>query len=267
MPKPAEIVHAITGRYERAMRVALIKVFKAQRIGLPYDEIRTVGGAPAMLIEKWEKEFSEWFMSFRDVWEKMWKKSIGVKFATQELFDDWVMSRSFVIGTELASVNAAATSTALYIYADSSWTRLQRELRNTIGMLPRQVSAFARQSAAIREKYPPARAEAMIKRLHRKKIAYRAQLIARNELSTGVNKAKYDVMQNRIASGQLPEAMEKRWSTIGDDRVSDGCEENEALTWKPMDYEYQGGGTPVIIPPRFPGCRCGLQYRRAKVAA
>ncbi|MBN1165498.1 MAG: hypothetical protein JXA44_00025 [Methanospirillaceae archaeon] len=50
----------------------------------------------------------------------------------------------------------------------------------------------------------------------------------------------------------------KRWSTMGNDRVSDGCQANEAAGWIPNKEEFPSGH---MQPPRFPGCRCNCQSR------
>lgn len=52
--------------------------------------------------------------------------------------------------------------------------------------------------------------------------------------------------------------MEKSWLTVGDDKVSDGCEENQSEDWIPIDSSHLSGDD---TPPRFPGCRCSELYR------
>lgn len=54
--------------------------------------------------------------------------------------------------------------------------------------------------------------------------------------------------------------MEKRWENSGDDRVSDGCLQNTADGWIPIDQPHSSGDQ---NPPRFPGCRCYEIYRAA----
>lgn len=54
-------------------------------------------------------------------------------------------------------------------------------------------------------------------------------------------------------------AMEKSWLTVGDNRVSDGCAENEGAGWIPLDEPFPSGDQ---APLRFPGCRCTALYRR-----
>jgi len=53
--------------------------------------------------------------------------------------------------------------------------------------------------------------------------------------------------------------MEKMWMTSHDDRVSDGCEENEGDGWIPITDMHTSGHQQ---PPRFPGCRCYEIYRQ-----
>jgi hypothetical protein len=53
--------------------------------------------------------------------------------------------------------------------------------------------------------------------------------------------------------------MEKRWLTVGDDRVSDGCKDNQRAGWIALNDAFPSGDD---RPLRFPGCRCVVQYRR-----
>jgi len=54
--------------------------------------------------------------------------------------------------------------------------------------------------------------------------------------------------------------MEKMWMTSHDDKVSDGCAENESDGWIPITDMHTSGHQQ---PPRFPGCRCYEIYRQA----
>jgi hypothetical protein len=54
-------------------------------------------------------------------------------------------------------------------------------------------------------------------------------------------------------------AMEKQWLTVGDDRVSDGCQANMSEGWIPYVQAHASGH---MHPLRFPGCRCTELYRR-----
>lgn len=66
---------------------------------------------------------------------------------------------------------------------------------------------------------------------------------------------------NLMAGQSLEDAgvgMEKAWDTVGDGKVSDGCQENAAAGWIPLDEPFPSGHD---RPLRFPGCRCDLLMR------
>lgn len=86
-------------------------------------------------------------------------------------------------------------------------------------------------------------------------IASRAHLIAITETGNAYEEG------NRIVAKDLQDAgieQEKFWSTVGDDRVSDGCRENEDANWIGIDEPFPSGDQ---RPMRFPGCRCITNYR------
>lgn len=89
-------------------------------------------------------------------------------------------------------------------------------------------------------------------------IESRAHLVA----ITGVGnayEAGNEIVVNDLAAAGL--TMEKKWLTVGDDNVSDGCQENERAGWIPVDEAFPSGD---MRPLRFPGCRCTALYRRAR---
>lgn len=91
-------------------------------------------------------------------------------------------------------------------------------------------------------------------------IESRAHLIAVNE--TGM---AYEA-GNAIVGRDLQDAglrMEKKWLTVGDDRVSAGCRANEAEGWIPLERAHRSGHQQPL---RFPGCRCTELYQRARTA-
>jgi uncharacterized protein with gpF-like domain len=85
----------------------------------------------------------------------------------------------------------------------------------------------------------------------------RARLIATHEAAQA-----YEAGNRAFADSIKDDGieMEKLWTTSHDDRVSDGCAENEADGWIPIDQPHSSGDQE---PPRFPGCRCFEQYRQA----
>jgi len=91
-----------------------------------------------------------------------------------------------------------------------------------------------------------------------KHIDSRAHLIAVTEAGNAYEEGNYIVVQDLADSGIKTE---KRWSTIGDDRVSEGCRKNEAESWIPSEQNHVSGHA---HPLRFPGCRCDEMYRVKK---
>ena len=88
-------------------------------------------------------------------------------------------------------------------------------------------------------------------------IASRAHLIAVTEMGNGYEEGSRQVVDELAASGLR---MEKRWLTVHDERVSDGCKANEAEGWIALAQAFASGHE---RPLRFPGCRCTALYRRA----
>lgn len=87
-------------------------------------------------------------------------------------------------------------------------------------------------------------------------IRNRAELIAVTEAAEAYEEGNRLVVDEMTAVGL---EMEKSWSTVGDDRVSDGCRTNGQEGWIPVDQAFSSGHQHA---PRFPGCRCAILYRR-----
>lgn len=88
-------------------------------------------------------------------------------------------------------------------------------------------------------------------------IKDRATLIAVTEMGNGYEAGTEAVI------GELSDAgltMQVSWLTAGDDRVSEGCQENAAIGWIPFGDAFPSGD---LRPLRFPGCRCTAIHRRA----
>ena len=89
-------------------------------------------------------------------------------------------------------------------------------------------------------------------------IDSRAHLVAITEIGEAYEESTLQASQALAAAG-LPQ--EKSWLTVGDKRVSKGCQANEAAGWIDLAGAFPSGhGRPL----RFPGCRCTLLTRRKK---
>lgn len=89
-------------------------------------------------------------------------------------------------------------------------------------------------------------------------IDSRAHLIAVTEAGNGYEEGNLTVVRDLEDAGLR---MEKKWLTVGDDRVSDGCQANQDEGWIPVAQAFRSGHA---RPLRFPGCRCTTEYRRAR---
>ncbi|MFA4972437.1 MAG: phage minor head protein [bacterium] len=87
-------------------------------------------------------------------------------------------------------------------------------------------------------------------------IASRAHLVAVTEVAEAYEEGSIRQAKEMQRQGL---AMEKHWRDSGDDRVSNGCRENSAAGWIPLDQPFPSGHQHA---PRFPGCRCYVDYRR-----
>lgn len=83
-----------------------------------------------------------------------------------------------------------------------------------------------------------------------KHVSNRAVLVAVTELANAYCEGNAQVGNYLQDNGVK---MMKAWQTLEDDRVSDGCKENERVGWIPIKKEFPSGH---VHPPRFPGCRC-----------
>lgn len=83
-----------------------------------------------------------------------------------------------------------------------------------------------------------------------KHVSNRAVLVAVTELANAYCEGNAQVGNYLQDNGVK---MMKAWQTLEDDRVSDGCKENEHVGWIPISKEFPSGH---MHPPRFPGCRC-----------
>lgn len=86
--------------------------------------------------------------------------------------------------------------------------------------------------------------------MSQKHVSNRAVLVAVTELANAYCEGNAQVGNYLQDNGVK---MMKAWQTLEDDRVSDGCKENERVGWIPIGKEFPSGH---MHPPRFPGCRC-----------
>lgn len=87
-------------------------------------------------------------------------------------------------------------------------------------------------------------------------IDNRANLIAVTEIGNAYEAGSNIIIRDLQDAGLQ---MEKKWLTVGDNRVSAGCRGNQAEGWIPFEQAFSSGHQ---HPLRFPGCRCTTLYQR-----
>lgn len=85
---------------------------------------------------------------------------------------------------------------------------------------------------------------------------YRARLIASNEIWTAYIQWK-DQQFNKYRT-EFGQTWWKKWVSHKDDRTTDWCLANDNEWWIEYDQDFQSWHK---VSPRFPWCRCNIQYR------
>lgn len=137
-------------------------------------------------------------------------------------------------------------------YIKDIQTTTKDELQTIIGNAIAEGKSYTKLEKEIRDRFD----EYSVK-LPGKDIT-RAHLIAVTEVGRSYEEGNAQFAQGLKDEGII---MEKRWMNSGDGRVSDGCLENTAADWIPIDDSFPSDDQQ---PPRFPGCRCYAAYREAK---
>ena len=85
----------------------------------------------------------------------------------------------------------------------------------------------------------------------------RAQMIAVHEIGSAYQYGNFIPLHDVQAKGYT---VNKHWSTVNDDRVTEECRENEDAGWLSLDDEFPSGD---LTAPRsdHPRCRCSVYYQ------
>lgn len=136
-------------------------------------------------------------------------------------------------------------------------TKINEETRSQMKTLVTQAVdegwSYTRTAKAIREKF-----DGFAGLKPQRHIRDRAELVAVTEAGQAYEEGSRIVA---LGLGDAGIPMEKYWRTSGDERVSQGCRDNQAAGWVDVREMFPSGHD---RPLRFPGCRCTAQYRRAR---
>lgn len=242
----------IEGKLEKALAKAFraqgrefLKRFKELRDRFPVEESVTP--------RDWFRHFEEASLITLALFVKPLEDAVGMALL--------LGGQHFIAGMGVADLEFRLTNPGAVAYLDEYGARLvskiDEETRRQLNtMITNGVQdglsydKLARQINAKFEQFAVGKPQAHIQS--------RGHLIAVTEVGNAYEESAF------IAAGDLQAGglkMEKRWVTVGDDRVSEGCQENEGEGWIAINQLHASGHQKPL---RFPGCRCDEQYRRKR---
>lgn len=128
-----------------------------------------------------------------------------------------------------------------------------RKLESVVSLDSRRAAAHDRYVESLYKIKPPLSEEEIEKRAktyYDKLLKDRRETIARTEMRKATSEVK-------AIDAKARGARYKVWQTVGDDRVSDECQANEAQGPIAIDATFTGG---VKTAPQHPNCRCTVSY-------
>lgn len=130
-------------------------------------------------------------------------------------------------------------------------TETKKQINQLVSEAVENGTSYSKLASQIKDKY--SQFHTPVPQQH---IPDRATLIAITEVGQAYEAGNETVVRD-LQDGGLE--IEKSWLTTQDERVSDGCRENQDAGWIPFDDPFPSGD---MRPLRFPGCRCAALYRR-----
>ena len=128
-----------------------------------------------------------------------------------------------------------------------------RQIRSVVGLNARQAASVKayRADLLLRSGLPVSRVTQLVERFAAKKLAERAEGIARYEIMNALHRGAEEVWRQAVADGFVSETARKRWMVTHDDKLCPECEAMDGETVPILDDFSQDG------PPLHPGgCRC-----------
>lgn len=278
-----ERLKALLDEKEPKIARFLVRFWGEQKNAITYQELREMvltGEVDSAMIEQWFDEYSRFVVAYlMPEWRIMAEKAAksiterhpvfvfnpgaeeAAKFTAAHAAELVTNCTSQQIEAIRAMVNRATA------VQDVTVDELGRMIRPTIGLYKGQAVAnlnyYRTVRNDLREAFPNMRAATVEKRAREAAAKYagiqhryRAQMIARTELSFGYNTGEFNGIKQAQAQGYMG-PVEKQWVTADDERVCSRCKALD-LVQVPMDAPFPG--TEVLTPPLHPHCRCVLNY-------
>lgn len=222
--KDGEIDQNATKSYARDFSKTFIKTTKQGGDGLPYSNAKSAYNLNAPKASSSKASSS--------------KTGSGISTMSVKADKSGWVSLPNLRAQEYAKKHAAEAVTQI-----NDTTR--KEIARIVSDGVKSGSSYNDIAKAIKEKF-----EEFAVPMPQKHVSNRAVLVAVTELANAYCEGNAQVGNYLQDNGVK---MMKAWQTLEDDRVSDGCKENERVGWIPINKEFPSGH---MHPPRFPGCRC-----------
>jgi SPP1 gp7 family putative phage head morphogenesis protein len=187
--------------------------------------------------------------------------------------DEWMQKRSAALVVDISEQQRNALRAVIrraVLIEHQTADSLAQVIRPMVGLYPQQMTANMNYYLSVLKKLQEANPNASIEDMEakarhmaqmyaEKQHRYRAQMIARTELSKAYNNGELISVQQAVKDGMMLPTTKKKWVTARDDRVCKYCEALDKVTINLTD-EFQGRKQSVQCPPMHPHCRCVLIY-------
>lgn len=134
-------------------------------------------------------------------------------------------------------------------------------VRELIGLTDRQARAVeSYRTGLVAQGLGPSRVDRLATVYRDRLVRYRAQTIARTEMSLAINRGTQEAWRAGVAAGGLPPTLRRRWVTADDERVCGFCGPLDGAIVG-LEEPFVGGGRrpmALLLPPAHPRCRCSL---------
>lgn len=154
-----------------------------------------------------------------------------------------------------AELNKIAEKVAQNLAVGNSPEALARLLDEIKGLDKNRAASYEKYKGLLDQMdLTEAEYNAKLERMYQKLLRERKKTIAATEQRFATSEANRIIAESR---GQ----QYKVWITVGDERVSDIDQANEAAGWIPIDEAFPSGDQQ---PPSHPNCRCTVAYRTSE---
>ncbi len=186
------------------------------------------------------------------------KDEVG-KVTVSELALEWAQFNAgeLIVKIGRSQREAVRDIIAFGIRTNQTIPEIARELRDVVGVTPRDMRALRKMRDAMRKE--GVRSTVMAARLKRRAemmVRRRAVTIARNEVSAAITQGKLAEWGIAVADGRLPPTMHRKWQARDPCKMCRALARHRAM---PLSQPFIDiNGRAIFGPPAHPRCKCGI---------